>query len=124
MPRRRWIAIGATAATVLWAQPAAAHIGSPDVFLDGRAGPYRLLVTVRAYARRRLDDLGDDARVVGALGHHFLDRYGPERQSAWTAEAMTAVGAHAYHFAILAALDEFGPQSQARIGQRCGIGTA
>jgi DNA-binding MarR family transcriptional regulator len=37
------------------------------------------------------------------------------------AEAMTAVGAHAYHFAILAALDEFGPQSQARIGQRCGI---
>jgi DNA-binding MarR family transcriptional regulator len=37
------------------------------------------------------------------------------------AEAMTAVGARAYHFAILAALDEFGPQSQARIGQRCGI---
>lgn len=37
------------------------------------------------------------------------------------AEAMTAVGARAHHFAILAALDEFGPQSQARIGQRCGI---
>lgn len=37
------------------------------------------------------------------------------------AEAMTAVGAHAYHFAILAALEEFGPQSQVRIGQRCGI---
>ena len=37
------------------------------------------------------------------------------------AEAMSAVGARAYHFAILAALDEFGPQSQARIGQRCGI---
>src|SRR5436309_3255522 len=36
-------------------------------------------------------------------------------------EAMTAVNARAYHFAILAALDEFGPQSQARIGQRCGI---
>jgi hypothetical protein len=26
---------------------AAAHIGSPDVFLDGQAGPYRVLVTVR-----------------------------------------------------------------------------
>jgi hypothetical protein len=26
---------------------AAAHIGSPDVFLDGQAGPYRALVTVR-----------------------------------------------------------------------------
>jgi hypothetical protein len=25
----------------------AAHIGSPDVFLDGQAGPYRVLVTVR-----------------------------------------------------------------------------
>jgi DNA-binding MarR family transcriptional regulator len=37
------------------------------------------------------------------------------------AEAMTAAGARAYHFAILAALDEFGPQSQVRIGQRCAI---
>lgn len=27
--------------------PAFAHIGSPDVFLDGTAGPYRLFVTVR-----------------------------------------------------------------------------
>jgi len=24
-----------------------AHVGSPDVFVDGQAGPYRLLVTVR-----------------------------------------------------------------------------
>ncbi|MEV0247384.1 MarR family winged helix-turn-helix transcriptional regulator [Nocardia sp. NPDC050712] len=37
------------------------------------------------------------------------------------AEAMTAVDGRAYHFAILAALDEFGPGSQVRIGQRCGI---
>ncbi|MQY25858.1 MarR family winged helix-turn-helix transcriptional regulator [Nocardia aurantia] len=36
-------------------------------------------------------------------------------------EAMAAAGGRAYHFAILAALDEFGPDSQARIGQRCGI---
>jgi hypothetical protein len=34
------------AATVL-SRGAAAHIGSPDVFLDGQAGPYRALVTVR-----------------------------------------------------------------------------
>ncbi|MEO7158172.1 MAG: hypothetical protein ABI039_11450, partial [Vicinamibacterales bacterium] len=27
--------------------PTAAHVGSPDVFLEGLAGPYRLLVTVR-----------------------------------------------------------------------------
>lgn len=36
-------------------------------------------------------------------------------------EAMAAVDGRAYHFAILAALDEFGPDSQVRIGQRCGI---
>ena len=34
---------------------------------------------------------------------------------------MAAAGGHAYHFAILAALDEFGPDSQVQIGQRCGI---
>ena len=34
---------------------------------------------------------------------------------------MAAADGHAYHFAILAALDEFGPDSQVRIGQRCGI---
>jgi DNA-binding MarR family transcriptional regulator len=37
------------------------------------------------------------------------------------AEAMAAAGGRAYHFAILAALEEFGPDSQVRIGQRCGI---
>ncbi|MFE5289954.1 MarR family winged helix-turn-helix transcriptional regulator [Nocardia sp. NPDC056611] len=36
-------------------------------------------------------------------------------------EAMATVDGRAYHFAILAALDEFGPDSQVRIGQRCGI---
>ncbi|PWT86759.1 MAG: hypothetical protein C5B57_00495 [Blastocatellia bacterium] len=34
-------------AILAWTAPAAAHIGSPDVFLDGQAGPYRLFVTVR-----------------------------------------------------------------------------
>ncbi|MFF0487973.1 MarR family winged helix-turn-helix transcriptional regulator [Nocardia sp. NPDC004068] len=36
-------------------------------------------------------------------------------------EAMAEIDGRAYHFAILAALDEFGPASQTRIGQRCGI---
>ena len=34
---------------------------------------------------------------------------------------MAPVDAHGYHFAVLAALDEFGPASQIAIGQRCGI---
>lgn len=33
------------AAAVQW--PASAHVGSPDIFLEGMAGPYRLLVTIR-----------------------------------------------------------------------------
>src|SRR4051794_39242090 len=36
-------------------------------------------------------------------------------------EAMASVDGHGYHFAVLAALDEFGPASQIAIGQRCGI---
>src|ERR1700690_2955519 len=32
---------------LLFALPASAHVGSPDVFLEGNAGPYRLFVTVR-----------------------------------------------------------------------------
>jgi hypothetical protein len=38
--RAALIALVAIAARAL---PAAAHIGSPDVFLDGQAGPYRCL---------------------------------------------------------------------------------
>jgi hypothetical protein len=34
-------------ALVAWALPAVAHVGSPDVFLEGNAGPYKLFVTVR-----------------------------------------------------------------------------
>ena len=36
-------------------------------------------------------------------------------------EAMAAAGGRAHHFAILAAVEEFGPSSQVQIGQRCGI---
>jgi hypothetical protein len=32
------------------ARPAQAHIGSPDVFFEGDAGPYHLFVTIRAPA--------------------------------------------------------------------------
>jgi len=34
-------------AIAAWALPASAHVGSPDVFLEGNAGPYKLFVTVR-----------------------------------------------------------------------------
>jgi DNA-binding MarR family transcriptional regulator len=37
------------------------------------------------------------------------------------ADALAAVGAHRTHYAVLAALDEFGPASQAELGRRCGI---
>src|SRR5690242_6781931 len=43
---RRFLAI--FVALVACALPAWAHIGSPDVFLEGNAGPYKLFVTVRA----------------------------------------------------------------------------
>jgi DNA-binding MarR family transcriptional regulator len=34
---------------------------------------------------------------------------------------LAAIGARRYHYAVLAALDEFGPASQADLGRRCGI---
>ena len=37
------------------------------------------------------------------------------------AETLAPVGGHGYEFALLAALDEFGPASQIALGQRCGI---
>lgn len=32
---------------MVWAVTASAHVGSPDVFVEGNAGPYKLFVTVR-----------------------------------------------------------------------------
>ena len=32
---------------LLAALPLAAHVGSPDIFYEGQAGPYKLLVTIR-----------------------------------------------------------------------------
>jgi DNA-binding MarR family transcriptional regulator len=37
------------------------------------------------------------------------------------ARALAEAGAHRTHYAVLAALDEFGPASQAALGRRCGI---
>jgi MarR family transcriptional regulator, lower aerobic nicotinate degradation pathway regulator len=36
-------------------------------------------------------------------------------------ETLAEMDAHGYHFALLAALDEFGPNSQAALSQACGI---
>lgn len=47
MIRRRATAAIALAIACLLQAGARAHVGSPDVFLEGQAGPYRLLVTVR-----------------------------------------------------------------------------
>jgi hypothetical protein len=40
------VLVGLAVVAALQSQ-AAAHIGSPDVFLDGLAGPYRIFVTIR-----------------------------------------------------------------------------
>jgi hypothetical protein len=45
MTRRCWVALAA--AVIAWPASPGAHVGSPDVFVDAPAGPYRLLVTVR-----------------------------------------------------------------------------
>lgn len=34
---------------------------------------------------------------------------------------LAAMGAHRYHYSLLAALDEFGPASQAELGRRTGL---
>jgi DNA-binding MarR family transcriptional regulator len=36
-------------------------------------------------------------------------------------DGFTAAGARGYHYRILAALDEFGPASQAELGRRCRV---
>ncbi|MGB6835438.1 MAG: hypothetical protein WBE24_18420, partial [Candidatus Acidiferrum sp.] len=44
---RRGRAIGILAVTMLAALSVSAHVGSPDVYFEGDAGPYHLYVTVR-----------------------------------------------------------------------------
>ncbi|MDA0565578.1 MarR family transcriptional regulator [Streptomonospora sp. S1-112] len=38
-----------------------------------------------------------------------------------SSEALAQAGVRSYHYALLAALAEFGPSSQAELGRRCGI---
>ncbi|MGO9453643.1 MAG: hypothetical protein ACLQDV_21725 [Candidatus Binataceae bacterium] len=45
-PTRHAFAIAFAVAIILCAVPAFAHVGSPDVFYEGNAGPYHLFVTV------------------------------------------------------------------------------
>jgi len=45
--RPRSLALAIVVGASLLQQGASAHVGSPDVFLDGQAGPYRVFVTVR-----------------------------------------------------------------------------
>jgi hypothetical protein len=45
--RRALAAVLLAVVVAAWQADTLAHIGSPDVFLDGQAGPYRLFVTVR-----------------------------------------------------------------------------
>jgi hypothetical protein len=55
--------------------PARAHVGSPDVYADGNAGPYRLFVTVRppqvipgvAEIEVRSEGVGPDAPTVSGI---------------------------------------------------------
>jgi hypothetical protein len=44
---RRRLAVAALLAAMALSPRLSAHVGSPDVFVDGQAGPYRVLVTVR-----------------------------------------------------------------------------
>jgi hypothetical protein len=80
------------AALVLGQQIASGHVGSPDVFLDAQAGPYRLLVTVRPpYAVPGVADVEvlttspdiDDVRIVP------LPLTGPGARFAPTADIAT-----------------------------------
>ena len=44
--RLREIAV-ACIAVLLWIAPAWAHVGNPDVYFQGAAGPYHLVITIR-----------------------------------------------------------------------------
>jgi hypothetical protein len=46
MSRHLWL-FALTVALASLAAPASAHVGSPDVYFEGTAGPYRLLVAIR-----------------------------------------------------------------------------
>jgi DNA-binding MarR family transcriptional regulator len=64
----------------------------------------------------------DDApprRLRGTLSWLLTHAAAPAQRL--VTEAMAAAGARGYHYALLSALDEYGPASQAALGRRCGI---
>ena len=65
-------------------------------------------------------DLDDAPARLRTLPTWLLNQAAVRGQRAG-AEAFAAVGAHRTHYSVLAALDEFGPASQAALGRRCGI---
>src|SRR4051794_14222535 len=65
-------------------------------------------------------DLGEAPARLRSKPSWLLNKVSA-RAHAVVVETMSALDGHAHHFAILAALDEFGPDSQVRVGQRCGI---
>ena len=70
MKRRSRIALALLLAVVAGQASTSGHVGSPDVFVEGQAGPYRLLITIRPpYAIPGVADVdvlatSDDIREV------------------------------------------------------------
>ena len=60
----------AIAAAVAWPATASAHVGSPDVYFEGAAGPYRVLVTVRPP-----DAVPGIAEVTARVADAAIDRH-------------------------------------------------
>jgi DNA-binding MarR family transcriptional regulator len=58
-------------------------------------------------------------RLVGTPS--WLLNQAAQRATRTVGAALTSAGAHRTHFSVLAALDEYGPASQASLGRRCGI---
>ncbi len=68
--KRNFAILALVAAMVALALPASAHVGSPDVFYEGDAGPYHLFVTVRVpqvvpgVAEVEVRSASDDVREI------------------------------------------------------------
>jgi hypothetical protein len=84
--RRALVALAALLLLAAAPAPARAHVGSPDVFFEGTAGPYRVLVTVRpplvvpgtaeVEVRAEDDDLAE-VRIVPMLATGEAARLAP-----------------------------------------------
>jgi len=98
--------VAAALLALVIAQPAAAHIGSPDVYFEGSAGDYRMLVVVRMprvipgvaeievrslsdglrdvrVTPMRIRGLGSDLSPVADIAERVADRPGVYRAQLW-----------------------------------------